>query len=170
MESFSILSVSWFAVFILILMFWYIFIEILLWSKYFFRKSIERYNNSLVNRFFHYFFWWVIINVLLILLYSYIDPTLLVKYLSISDWLINILVTNLNTDLYDTVIILTSLIYLLHSIILLILITAIVKSILYFDKMVSVDYEKKCKITKDKEMKEKCNKKLKFKIKKEIWK
>jgi hypothetical protein len=84
LENLNILSFWWFIFFLLIFLIGYIFVEILLWKKYFFRKNLEKYENHLFDRIIHYIAWWIVLNVLYIVLLYFFD-----KYQNIADLLIS---------------------------------------------------------------------------------
>ncbi|EKE27151.1 MAG: hypothetical protein ACD_4C00022G0004 [uncultured bacterium (gcode 4)] len=69
----NIFSTWWFIFFLLIILVWYLFVEVLFWDKYLFRYTFEKYNNNFVDRLFHYIFWGIILNIALFYLYSFAD-------------------------------------------------------------------------------------------------
>lgn len=73
----QISAVSLFCLWLTIVCIGYIFVEILLWDKYFFRKSLTRNDNYRLDRLIHYIVRGIIINLLwivtIILLYWSID-------------------------------------------------------------------------------------------------
>ncbi len=75
-ENLNILSAWWFIFFLLIILFWYIFVEILMWEKYFYRSVLEKYNNNLFDRLVHYVSWWIILNIGLFFFNAYSDKWL----------------------------------------------------------------------------------------------
>lgn len=62
-ENVNILSTGWFIFFLLIFLIGYIFVEIILWEDYPFRKNIEKYDNNLFDRIIHYITLWIILNI-----------------------------------------------------------------------------------------------------------
>ena len=69
MWDINLVSNTWVLSFLMIVMFGYIFVEVIFWEKYFFRSSLERYNFSWINRIIHYIFWWTLTNLILFILY-----------------------------------------------------------------------------------------------------
>lgn len=69
----NILSTWGFIFFLLIILVWYLFVEVLFWEKYFFRWILIKYNNNFIDRAFHYILWWIILNILFIYLNSFWD-------------------------------------------------------------------------------------------------
>lgn len=72
-ENLNILSTGWFIFFLLIFLIGYIFVEIILWKDYFFRKNLEKYDNHLFDRLIHYIAWWIVLNVLYVILLHFVD-------------------------------------------------------------------------------------------------
>jgi hypothetical protein len=147
MSEINISFEAWLLISFTVMMFWYIFVEVIFWAKYFFRNSLERYNYSWINRFFHYAFWWTLIYFLLIFLYK-------------SWYLIDFFVNNMwysNQKAYI-------LSYFLGAIVifwLVFIITSLVKVLI---KKVS-----KSKFIKNRKKKNEPKKKLKLKIQNEKW-
>lgn len=80
LENLNILSVWWFLFFLLIFLIGYIFVEIILWKDYFFRKKFEKYDNHLFDRIIHYIAWGIVLNILYVVLLYFVD-----KYKNIAD-------------------------------------------------------------------------------------
>lgn len=64
-----------FMLWLLILAVGYFIVEILEWKEYFWRKHLERYNNSLFDRIVHYTIWGILANIWVLLFEIYFNGT-----------------------------------------------------------------------------------------------
>lgn len=52
---------------LLILAVGYFIVEIIDWENYRFRKSLDRYDNTLLDRILHYSIWWIVANIAILI-------------------------------------------------------------------------------------------------------
>lgn len=103
LDSINIFSTWGFIFFLVIILVWYIFVEIQSWKNYYFRKKLSVNNNHLFDRVIHYIFWWFLINIFIVALFSISWSTEWLANLFNDVWRIsNSLVPIINNNVLDS--------------------------------------------------------------------
>lgn len=105
---------------LLILAVGYFIVEIIDWENYRFRKSLDRYDNSLLDRILHYSIWWIVANIAILIfeLFSRRGQLMLIEVFNNSEDISNSIIWN-NIDKTWIQIIVFTIFYFFYLIILL---------------------------------------------------
>lgn len=105
---------------LLILAVGYFIVEIIDWENYRFRKSLDRYDNSLLDRILHYSIWWIVANIAILIfeLFSRRGQLMLIEVFNNSGNISNSIIWN-NIDKIWIQIVVFTIFYFFYLIILL---------------------------------------------------
>lgn len=105
---------------LLILAVGYFIVEIIDWENYRFRKSLDRYDNTLLDRILHYSIWWIVANIAILIfeLFSRRGQLMLIEVFNNSEDISNSIIWN-NIDKTWIQIIVFTIFYFFYLIILL---------------------------------------------------